>query len=196
MPRGVKMSCMHAGGVGVSALRILAGGFDDGAASSPSNPSAAPTSARPAEAAAASAARHNGSAVQPSDMRSGLSQDLDEVAAMAAHSQGALRPVLKATAAAVTLGTGASLGPEGPSVEIGTAAARLLGGMLRSKRKHYISLIAAGSGAGAGHGHPSMHARRGRWIPPLIIYDVDGACSRCRCAVDSDVNFLDSQRMC
>ena len=57
--------------------------------------------------------------------------------------------VFKATAAAVTLGTGASLGPEGPSVEIGTAAARVLGGVLRSKRKHYISLIAAGSGAGA-----------------------------------------------
>ena len=56
--------------------------------------------------------------------------------------------MLKATAAAVTLGTGASLGPEGPSVEIGTAAARVLGGVLRSERKHYISLIAAGSGAG------------------------------------------------
>ena len=41
--------------------------------------------------------------------------------------------VLKATAAAVTLGTGASLGPEGPSVEIGTAAARVLGGVLRSE---------------------------------------------------------------
>ena len=56
--------------------------------------------------------------------------------------------VFKAAAAAVTLGTGASLGPEGPSVEIGTAAAGVLGGVLRSKRKHYVSLIAAGSGAG------------------------------------------------
>lgn len=59
-----------------------------------------------------------------------------------------LQPILRASAAAVTLGTGASLGPEGPSVEIGVAAAKGLGGLLRSKQRHYLSLIAAGSGAG------------------------------------------------
>ena len=101
--------------------------------------------------------------MQTPDSRSGLQSDLDAVTSMAARSQGALRPVLKATAAAVTLGTGASLGPEGPSVEIGTAAARALGGVLRSKRKHYIALIAAGSGAGAG--------RR-----PLDPYTAAGVC--------------------
>jgi len=43
-------------------------------------------------------------------------------------------------------------------VEIGTAAARVLGGVLRSERKHYISLIAAGSGAGVylSHAVPLM----------------------------------------
>lgn len=58
------------------------------------------------------------------------------------------RPVLKATAAAVTLGTGNSLGPEGPSVEIGRAAARGLGTVLKSKQRRLLALVAAGSGAG------------------------------------------------
>ena len=36
----------------------------------------------------------------------------------------AAKPPAKSIAAAVTLGTGASLGPEGPSVEIGNAVGR------------------------------------------------------------------------
>ena len=59
-----------------------------------------------------------------------------------------IRPLLKATAAAITLGTGSSLGPEGPSVEIGRAAARGLGNVLKSKQRRLLSLVAAGSGAG------------------------------------------------
>lgn len=58
------------------------------------------------------------------------------------------RPLLKAAAAAITLGTGNSLGPEGPSVEIGRAAARGLGTVLKSKQRRLLSLVAAGSGAG------------------------------------------------
>ncbi len=58
------------------------------------------------------------------------------------------RPFLKASAAAITLGTGNSLGPEGPSVEIGRAAARGLGTVLKSKQRRLLSLVAAGSGAG------------------------------------------------
>ena len=65
-----------------------------------------------------------------------------------------LRPVYKATAAAVTLGSGASLGPEGPSVDIGRAAALRLSGVLRSRQQHLEPLLAAGSGAGEG-GQPS-----------------------------------------
>lgn len=59
-----------------------------------------------------------------------------------------IRPLLKATAAAMTLGTGNSLGPEGPSVEIGRAAARGLGNVLKSKQRRLLSLVAAGSVAG------------------------------------------------
>lgn len=62
------------------------------------------------------------------------------------------RPLLKATAAAITLGTGNSLGPEGPSVEIGRAAARGLGTVLKSKQRRLLSLVAAGSGAGVAAG--------------------------------------------
>jgi len=59
-----------------------------------------------------------------------------------------LRPLVKTAAAAVSLGTGASLGPEGPSVEIGKAFASGFGSLLRSKHRHVLSLMAAGSGAG------------------------------------------------
>ncbi len=59
-----------------------------------------------------------------------------------------IKPLLKAAAAAITLGTGNSLGPEGPSVEIGRAAARGLGNVLKSKQRRLLSLVAAGSGAG------------------------------------------------
>lgn len=58
------------------------------------------------------------------------------------------RPLVKTVAAAVSLGSGASLGPEGPSVEIGKAFADGLGSVLRSRPRHMLSLMAAGSGAG------------------------------------------------
>ncbi len=58
-------------------------------------------------------------------------------------------PILRAVAAAVTLGTGASLGPEGPSVDIGRSVAKRLGTLLRSQQRRLIPLLAAGSGAGA-----------------------------------------------
>ncbi|DBA85167.1 TPA: hypothetical protein ACH3X2_005881 [Trebouxia sp. C0005] len=63
-----------------------------------------------------------------------------------------IRPLLKAAAAAITLGTGNSLGPEGPSVEIGRTAARGLGNVLKSKQRRLLSLVAAGSGAGVAAG--------------------------------------------
>ncbi|CAL8467610.1 g7148 [Coccomyxa elongata] len=61
-------------------------------------------------------------------------------------------PVLRAMAAAITLGSGASLGPEGPSVDIGRSSARALGSLLRSKRRLLLPLVAAGSGAGVAAG--------------------------------------------
>lgn len=62
------------------------------------------------------------------------------------------RPVARAVAAAVTLGTGASLGPEGPSVDIGRSCAMGLGAALKSRERHLTSLLAAGSGAGVAAG--------------------------------------------
>lgn len=73
---------------------------------------------------------------------------VDGNAATKRQIRAALAPVLRATAAALTLGTGCSLGPEGPSVEIGRSTARALGRVLRSKQRRLIPLLAAGSGAG------------------------------------------------
>ena len=63
-----------------------------------------------------------------------------------------LKPLFRTIAAAITLGTGASLGPEGPSVEIGRSCAQTLGKLLKSWSRHTKSLIAAGSGAGVAAG--------------------------------------------
>jgi hypothetical protein len=63
-----------------------------------------------------------------------------------------VRPVSRAVAAAITLGSGASLGPEGPSVDIGKSVAQGLGSSLRSRQRHLTALIAAGSGAGVAAG--------------------------------------------
>ncbi|CAI5496118.1 unnamed protein product [Closterium sp. Naga37s-1] len=63
-----------------------------------------------------------------------------------------LRPVLKAVAAAVTLGTGNSLGPEGPSVEIGASVGKGAGKVLQGGRERTIALVAAGSAAGISAG--------------------------------------------
>lgn len=52
----------------------------------------------------------------------------------------------------VTLGGGASLGPEGPSVEIGRDVAEYFVDTLKSGKKHVASFVAAGSGAGVAAG--------------------------------------------
>ncbi|KAM5562869.1 chloride channel protein CLC-e [Rosa sericea] len=64
----------------------------------------------------------------------------------------ASRPFLKAVAACVTLGTGNSLGPEGPSVEIGTSIARGVGAVFDRSSQRKLSLVAAGSAAGIASG--------------------------------------------
>ncbi|WCJ28609.1 H(+)/Cl(-) exchange transporter ClcA [Euphorbia peplus] len=67
---------------------------------------------------------------------------------------GALRPFLKAVAASFTLGTGNSLGPEGPSVEIGSSIAKGIGSFNVFSRNSQtkLSLLAAGSAAGIASG--------------------------------------------
>lgn len=66
------------------------------------------------------------------------------------RSPPASRPFFKAMAASFTLGTGNSLGPEGPSVDIGTSIAKGLDKASGSGRM--LSLLAAGSAAGLSAG--------------------------------------------
>ncbi|WAL58269.1 chloride channel protein [Thermocoleostomius sinensis] len=59
-----------------------------------------------------------------------------------------LRSLVKMLAAAISLGTGASLGPEGPSVEIGSSVGVLLGQTFQVSRERYRLLLGAGAAAG------------------------------------------------
>ncbi|CAN4117857.1 unnamed protein product [Withania somnifera] len=61
-------------------------------------------------------------------------------------------PTVKATQAAVTLGTGCSLGPEGPSVDIGKSCAYGCSMMMENNRERRIALVAAGAAAGIASG--------------------------------------------
>jgi H+/Cl- antiporter ClcA/CBS domain-containing protein len=63
-----------------------------------------------------------------------------------------LKPVSKMIAASISLGTGASLGPEGPSVEIGANFSLLLGQVLQVSRERQRLLLSAGAAAGLAAG--------------------------------------------
>ncbi len=63
-----------------------------------------------------------------------------------------VRPFVKMLAAAVSLGTGASLGPEGPSVEIGSNVGILLGQTFQVSKERYRLLLGAGAAAGLAAG--------------------------------------------
>ncbi len=60
------------------------------------------------------------------------------------------QPVVDALSAAITLGTGASLGPEGPSVDIGKSFARTFENVI--PKRSLAALVAAGSAAGISAG--------------------------------------------
>ncbi|GFS42192.1 chloride channel F [Actinidia rufa] len=62
-------------------------------------------------------------------------------------------PTVKAIQAAVTLGTGGSLGLEGPSVDIGKSCANGCSLMMENNRERNIALIAAGAAAGIASGN-------------------------------------------
>ncbi|KAL1563036.1 chloride channel protein CLC-f-like [Salvia divinorum] len=64
----------------------------------------------------------------------------------------AIFPILKAVQAGVTLGTGCSLGPEGPSVDIGKSCANGFSVMMENNRERKIALVAAGAAAGIASG--------------------------------------------
>jgi H+/Cl- antiporter ClcA len=63
-----------------------------------------------------------------------------------------LRPAIKMLAAAVSLGTGASLGPEGPSVEIGANVGIVFGQIFQVSKDRYRLLLGAGAAAGIAAG--------------------------------------------
>ncbi len=63
-----------------------------------------------------------------------------------------LRTIAKTMAAIISLGTGASLGPEGPSVEIGATVGVFLGQVLRVSQERQALLLAAGAAAGVAAG--------------------------------------------
>jgi H+/Cl- antiporter ClcA/CBS domain-containing protein len=63
-----------------------------------------------------------------------------------------LRPVTKMLAASVSLGSGASLGPEGPSVEIGANFGILLSVVLQVSQERRRLLLGAGAAAGLAAG--------------------------------------------
>jgi H+/Cl- antiporter ClcA len=63
-----------------------------------------------------------------------------------------LQPVTKMVAASVSLGSGASLGPEGPSVEIGANFGVLLAQVLQMSQERQRLLLGAGAAAGLAAG--------------------------------------------
>jgi CIC family chloride channel protein len=67
------------------------------------------------------------------------------------YKSGVIRPVValvKSLASAVAIGSGASVGREGPIIQIGSALGSTLGQIIRMPAGQRIALIAAGAGAG------------------------------------------------
>jgi H+/Cl- antiporter ClcA/CBS domain-containing protein len=62
------------------------------------------------------------------------------------------RGTIKMVAASISLGTGASLGPEGPSVEIGANVGMFLGQTLHASQERQLLLLGAGAAAGIAAG--------------------------------------------
>lgn len=62
------------------------------------------------------------------------------------------RGIVKMVAASISLGTGASLGPEGPSVEIGANVGMFLGQTLHASQERQLLLLGAGAAAGIAAG--------------------------------------------
>lgn len=92
-------------------------------------------------------------------MMCGLLEILDQIkqASYSPRRQGfdlfaGIYPTVKAIQAAVTLGTGCSLGPEGPSVDIGKSCANGFSLMMENNRERKIALVAAGAAAGISSG--------------------------------------------
>src|SRR6202000_396574 len=69
------------------------------------------------------------------------------------HKGGVIRPVVAlvvSLAAALAIGSGSSVGREGPIIQIGSALGSTLGQIVRMAAGQRIVLVAAGAGAGSG----------------------------------------------
>src|SRR5580658_6849737 len=67
------------------------------------------------------------------------------------YKEGVIRPVvavIKSLASALSIGTGAAVGREGPIIQIGSAIGSTLGQIVRMAPWQRITLVAAGAGAG------------------------------------------------
>lgn len=67
------------------------------------------------------------------------------------YKQGKIRPIvalIKALTSAVSIGTGGSVGREGPIIQIGSAFGSTLGQLIQMPTRQRVLLIAAGAGAG------------------------------------------------
>jgi chloride channel protein, CIC family len=67
------------------------------------------------------------------------------------YDKGRIRPrvaIIKSLASAVSIGSGASVGREGPIVQIGSAFGSTLGSLIAMRTSDRVTLIAAGAGAG------------------------------------------------
>ncbi len=67
------------------------------------------------------------------------------------YKEGVIRPVvvvIKSIASALSIGTGAAVGREGPIIQIGSAMGSTLGQVIRMAPWQRITLVAAGAGAG------------------------------------------------
>jgi len=74
-----------------------------------------------------------------------------EVMAAIFYNNGRIRPVVvivKSLASALSIGSGASVGREGPIIQIGSGIGSTLGQMFKLARWQTITLVAAGAGAG------------------------------------------------
>ncbi|CAI9088104.1 OLC1v1022346C3 [Oldenlandia corymbosa var. corymbosa] len=92
-------------------------------------------------------------------MLHGLLDILSQIQQSSSSSQGqgldviaGIFPTVKALQAAITLGTGGSLGPEGPSVDIGKSCAYGCSVMMENNKERRIALVAAGAAAGISSG--------------------------------------------
>ncbi|KAK6947876.1 Chloride channel, voltage gated [Dillenia turbinata] len=90
-------------------------------------------------------------------MMHGLLEILDQIKQSSSQGQcfdplSVVFPTVKAIQAALTLGTGCSLGPEGPSVDIGKSCANGCSLMMENNRERKIALLAAGAAAGIASG--------------------------------------------